>query len=252
MTISTSALMHFTGSKEILQKIISEGFKVNLCPEQIQAPVTGAFIQVVPMVCFCDIPLSQIKEHIRKYGNYGIGLSKAWAIKKKLNPVLYVDKNSTLTDNLRFGFIHQFKQFGTGVINWKDIDDNLKKLFDVIRYLKNYEADLIRNGTTTGNYRFYDEREWRYVPDIDICENMFYSLSDYNTMEKKMAVIQKIEQLYLSFEISDINYIILKSEQEILEFSKWLKNKFNDKISEAELLILISRIITIERIMNDF
>jgi len=54
----------------------------------------------IPMVCFCDIPLSQLVSHIDTYGKYGLGMSKEWGIKKGLNPVIYFNKNSLLAKRL--------------------------------------------------------------------------------------------------------------------------------------------------------
>ena len=48
------------------------------------------------MVCFCDIPLSDIAEHTQKYGNYAIGLKKTWAMEQGVTPILYVHDNSVL------------------------------------------------------------------------------------------------------------------------------------------------------------
>lgn len=47
------------------------------------------------MVCFCDITLTEIKEYIKDYGCYGIGLKKQWA-KKNVAPVIYFNNKSSL------------------------------------------------------------------------------------------------------------------------------------------------------------
>ena len=85
MGLSPSTLFHFT-SKSGLKGILKDNFKLKYCLEKInhrEKPVEIA----IPMVSFCDIKISEIKEHIEKYGYYGIGLSKKWAFEKGLNPV---------------------------------------------------------------------------------------------------------------------------------------------------------------------
>lgn len=53
-----------------------------------------------PMVCFCDIPLSRIDEHIGFYGRFGIGMTRKWAEQNGLNPVLYASGSNNLTKEL--------------------------------------------------------------------------------------------------------------------------------------------------------
>lgn len=81
MSLSSNSVIHFTNNKEALVGILQKNFKITYCNEQILLADSVVKIQV-PMVSFCDIPLSKIKDHIDKYGNYGIGLTKNWAKKK--------------------------------------------------------------------------------------------------------------------------------------------------------------------------
>ena len=40
------------------------------------------------MLCFCDIPLNQLEDHNKWYGNYAICMEKSWAFKKNYNPYI--------------------------------------------------------------------------------------------------------------------------------------------------------------------
>lgn len=75
--LSANTLIHFTRSKENLKKILEENFRIYNCRESV---ILGGKPSefYVPMVSFCDLPLSEVKDHISKYGNYGIGMTKAW------------------------------------------------------------------------------------------------------------------------------------------------------------------------------
>ena len=87
MGLSSNSLIHFTPKKEYLVGILENNFKINYCVEEIfteKYSMSGAF----PMVCFCDIPLSEITAHMFNYGDYGIGLKREWIISNGLNPVL--------------------------------------------------------------------------------------------------------------------------------------------------------------------
>src|ERR1035437_3559879 len=158
MPLSTNSIIHYTDSYEKLESILKEGFAIKYCSEKLLLNPRVTSFAAHPMVSFCDVPLSQAYNHFDAYGNYGIGLSKTWANKMKINPVIYIDKNSL------FGEV-----IGEFIIERRKTKSNLtvKQKQNILRikcYAKNYSGYLKRKGIDDKNYRFYDEREWRLVP----------------------------------------------------------------------------------------
>jgi hypothetical protein len=83
MNISSNTLFHFTDKIENVISILKEEFRPHFCLEDLNDFVAPddrieELEHAIPMVCFCDIPLSQSMNHRKTYGNYGIGLSKEW------------------------------------------------------------------------------------------------------------------------------------------------------------------------------
>lgn len=86
MSISTNSVVHYTDSIEKLKGILEEGFRLKYCVEKFEF-IPGEEQKIVyPMVSFCDIPFTEIKNHVESYGYYGIGLTKKWAKEKKAKP----------------------------------------------------------------------------------------------------------------------------------------------------------------------
>jgi hypothetical protein len=253
MGLSSNSLIHLTKSKDALIGILKEGFRIKYCLENIGArniKVGAAF----PMVSFCDIPLSEIKNHIENYGDYGvgaknvcygIGLKKEWGKSKRLNPVLYVDRESNLGHNYLSATQRYFKEKEE-----EDIGELGKALLDMFRYMKNYEGDLIRNGVTKKNYRFSDEREWRYVPIHEDGHQPLINTVTYNA--DKESCNAELSHLRLSFDPNDISYIIVNSDSEISDFIRILQDAKAKKYSYEDVNRLTTRIITIEQILADF
>lgn len=245
MGLSSNSLIHLTRSKEFLIGILKEEFRFKYCVEQVKTN-HGKFNLAVPMVSFFDVPLSEIKKHLA-YGKYGIGLKKKWGEKKGLNPVLYIDAKSTLGGNLLLAY---YKIIGERDLS--TLSETELRLADVVRYIKNYEYDLIRPGKRKRkNYRFSDEREWRYVPKTDV-NAMFVNADEYKTPEEKAAINSRIETLRLGFTPNDITYIIVQRENEISDFVRILRDVKGKKYSPEEVDRLITRIITIDQILSDF
>jgi len=206
------------------------------------------YVYHVPMISFCDIPLSEVKEHVSKYGNYGIGLTKKWGVGKGLNPVLYVSQNSMLASSYRAAFSHY------NLKPIEDIDDWTKEqrsLADVLRYIKNYEANLLRKGSITKNYRFSDEREWRFVPAHSEDCDMFLDHKYYDEPPHKEEADAKLTKFRLKFEPNDIKYIIINDDTEISEFVDHLRRAKGNNYFLHDIERLTTRILTTEQIKGD-
>ena len=249
MGLSSNTIVHFTKSKDSLKGILRENFKIFYCLEQLSIGGRTRLQFAVPMVSFCDIPLSQVKSHITKYGSYGIGLTKEWAEKQRLNPVLYVEKDSLLSRS----YITVYKEYliNTGK-NASDLDKKERSLVDIMRFMKNYQNDFTRGGQVFKDYRFSDEREWRYV--IDVQENIDFILhkSMYDTEDKKKKANATLAKYRLEFTPNDIKYIIIQNDSEISEFLEMLKTSKGNKYTYNDVERLMTRLITTEQIISDF
>jgi Putative abortive phage resistance protein AbiGi, antitoxin len=246
MAISTNSIIHYTDSIEKLKSILKEGFKTKYCVEKIMTRgdklIPGAF----PMVCFCDIPLSDAKKHLDSYGYYGLGLKKSWASKKGLNPVFYIDKESSIS----FIVNQQGKRISTQL---KTIEVEWKRGFaHICSFLKNYEGPLIRNSESIDDYRFYDEREWRFVPSTDLLAGRPNVIVVDKYLEAKNTFNEKVADIKLEFEFSDITYIIVKREEDVVEITKSLREVYAGICTATALEVLLTRVITVDQIINDF
>jgi hypothetical protein len=254
MNISSNSLFHFTSKFETLKKILENDFYIQFCGETFLNVVTGFsedyLEKGVPMVCFCDLPLSQVNNHTAIYGGYAIGLSKAWGIKNKVNPIIYTYYNSDLTAKL-FEF---YKTLRSEQNKPKGLHYHLD---GIMQYVKPYSGVFKKGRKIYKNYKFYDEREWRYIPKLyDEIQPVWIKRKE-NT-ELNVAVINrdilegKIEKTKLSFEAADIKYIIVKKESERKKIISSLNKIKTKRYSVAEMQLLMTRIMSLEQIIADY
>lgn len=251
MGLSSNTILHTTGKSEILGILKKLHFKPTYCNEKVIAgknTINAAF----PMVSFSDFPVSELKYRFT-YGRYGIGLSKFWARKLKLNPALYVEKQSQLADD----YYNQFLTIQTALEENRLDMDWKKGVYNILSYMKNYQGPtpekLKRQGYDKSTYRFSDEREWRFVPSRKLLESkkipLYYKGSFF--ANHKSQCNAKLGQIELPFTLNDINYIIVDKEKEIEEFIKEIK-KNHKGLTALESHKICSRIITMTRIQYDF
>lgn len=248
--ISSNTLFHFTKEENLLG-ILKNEFHPNFSLEHYHLDETGPFAFGIPMVSFCDIPLSLIYSHMTNYGNYGIGMSKEWAKRNMLNPVLYLRRNSQITQvlyDIATSISKEIQGIHKEGIEIESLTKRHKLLAKLFTFTKPYEGTN-KSGEIT---KYYDEREWRYVPDpssynsrkIMLKEEEFNSpmLSEEN---------EKLKNAKLHFQPDDINYIIIKEESERLDMINeisWIKEKYDDNTRR----ILLSKVISAEQIHQDF
>lgn len=245
-TLSANSLFHFTKNIDNLISILKTNFRPSYCSEKINFANRNRW--QVPMVCFCDIPLSQIEEHISWYGKYAIGMTKEWAVKNNVNPVLYINDEVELGNKIKSNYDLLIEE------NNSVSRDNIRLIIDNLlykyAYIKPYKGDAYDR--TRGEdiiKRFYDEREWRYIP-IDREAKLFsfatgFFPGQYEDLNKS------VEKYSLNFEPQDINYIIVSKENEILDIKKQVE-QIKGSFNREDVELLTTRIISMERIKEDF
>lgn len=242
MSLHSNSLFHFT-KKEHLLNILRNNFIPHYCKERFSIPGVG-FDYWIPMVSFCDIPLSQIKEHIAEYGKYAIGLNREWVNKSKLNPVLYYKESSCFFEKY-YKLLESMRKKAVGWTTQTQITF-LEDYCDA-KYLFSYFKPYIGYDFKTQKEKiFYDEREWRYVPGN--LPDDSYMIPDGD--ERLQPMQKRVEQDKLYFEPKDISYIVIENEDERLEFFKKLR-EIKSKYSPHDVEILITKIISSEQILND-
>lgn len=258
MAISANTIIHYTEELDTIFSILEEGkFRINYCLEKINTRGGQNFSFAISMVSFCDIPISEYKKHFRPikgkklgyYGDYGIGLTKKWAKKNGLNPVLYIDSNSFAGTALRRSI-----EFYTKDNKIRVMDSFFEEeITQFACYSKNYQGDLYRKGKLEQkDYKFYDEREWRFVPQQKELSGEFVMLDAKNYELNRDVYDLVLNPFGLSFTLNDISYIIVRNENEIEPLVELLSKKFHKAEDKRNLQILLTKIITSDQIINDF
>ncbi|MDV3748674.1 hypothetical protein CMU21_12610 [Elizabethkingia anophelis] len=248
MSISSNSVIHYTNNIDNLKGIIeNNGFKVKYCSENL---FLDDYITSVatPMVCFCDIPLSEVKNHIDSYGNYGIGLYKTWAKKSGLNPVLYIESKSETGMQIRKVYERLVKNFSEGK---KDLEFS-RMIVRIIQFCKNYDGPLKTGKINDEHYRFYDEREWRYIPSINSSPGIPPIINNSQYIKDKDTWNEMLTDVKLAFTVDEISYIIVDSEDEIPEILSLISQTFENTCTAKQLKVLGTKILTKNQIFNDF
>ena len=221
--IYSTSYFHYTKNLKSLESILQGGFQGFYCREEFKfkSELTNIY---VPMVSFCDLPLSHIAS--MTYGDYVIGMSSVWGNGCHLTPICYFPPKA---DNPLTRFISSLaKRFVEGKVKYYEAT--------ILAYSKP-KNKYTTNGHTRDNYK---ERECRraYTSGITIDVNKHRS---------------PCPNLKLSFTETDITFIIVKDEQTksaLMQSMQTWTTVGGNVISNKELLY--TKILTKQEIASNF
>lgn len=270
----TSSLFHFTKELEVLKSIIRNGLIPNFCKEDLCYEDRKIIIGV-PMVSFCDIPLTRTSEFKSRYGELAIGLSKDWAIKNHINPILYVnDMRILMSLNFLNSYRHsqeeEVKKLGGNAksikINplspesWKGITHfiNMNNAKDAVYCLYSYVKKYMGVGPDGKEEVNYIENEWRYVAAGEGIE-WKWNEKDYKAWRgggEKPEPSEALKRGGLKFKAEDITYIIVEKDSQIPIIMDYIMGidviGGEEKLSDNDKKTLLTKIISQEKIGKDF
>jgi hypothetical protein len=243
MGLSSNELFHFTEFrflKSILNnKAFFPRYSLEFCHLSDQFE-RRAPLAPIPMVCFCDIPLEMTKEHRQRYKNFGIAMTESWKLKNKLNPITYYQFDSDLANvtcelmNTPSNFIELINDYYKTDSRIHILETIAKKLRYQQYFIKQYEnkeniyieyAGKVREFEKR---RFYDEREWRYIPfQADKNEDLFITIEEFDNETTLKEANNRMRKYKLSFEIDDISFLIVESEKQRAELNQLCESIFS-------------------------
>lgn len=234
--LSSDCLFHFIRQRDWLLEILERrAFQARFVYEDLP-PLKQKL--GIPMKCFSDIPLGVIKKHMSVYGSYGIGIKKSFAKKNNLSPIIYIHGKSDTLNR----YLSNLKNFKT-----------LNNQNSLVPYFKMDEGMVRGKNGKMIKSRFYDEREWRYVPPNA-------ELIDFDGMDEDEIRNGKLEyennqlinntgKYWLPFEYSDITYLFVETDKDVSPLIKAIKSL---SIKEDAADLLIAKIVTAKQIERDF
>ena len=293
--INASSLFHFTKKIETLESILSNGLRFSYAFEAISPQITANINYssnpkvveellkktgvAIPMISFCDIPITRASTHMERYGKYMIGFNKRhlteW-YKNTINPVLYVHSgnlNDAMVDlskvyaeavNTQIGEIVLLSKQGmtenSPEIRNLTMELGLRKFFILFLYGLTKPVYDPHDGRC-----YYDEREWRaFLPDNSFSNDIWkweITQEDYNSNRNEWnnSLAESFDNyitLYKDYIRDAITHIVVSEENEIdncIKFVMESEKLFGyPNVSKEARLYLVSKITSIERIALDY
>jgi hypothetical protein len=246
MNARTKTLFHFTKRLDRLLRILQEGFWPQYSLEDVAWLDGGVARLAWPMVSFCDIPISRVREHTEFYGSYGIGLCRERWRATGLNPLLYVSPGSILRDSLKELLLEVRKN--------PDPRSKTNAMI-VLAHCKPLEGLTEVNGEIRKK-DFYSECESRFTPWVEGGGGWKHGfLMEEQEFRDKQALEEANDERrndrMLKFVPADVRYLLVKSVEDVPQLVRCINTELAS-YSPDVLDVLKTRITVLDEICSDF
>lgn len=241
MNIYSKSFFHRVKKYNIVELILEQGFKIFYCKEEIYRgkKVKSDYIGI-PMVSFCDIPLSNVaKNH---YGKCGIAMSRSWGIRKHLEPVLYYPNDIKCQSTKMI-----IKAADNFLNNRKDYDS-----YRILGYSKPMTKPTKQNGQSSDNYA---EREWRKVY-ANPAPLKWLTEAEYDVYRGNHNTPKQPISTPLHFNVNDIDFILV-DKRNVNTLQNFIMNNLKQiggnlkQIKNLEKWTLLSKILVYEDLLHN-
>lgn len=244
MRPKSNTLFHFTKSPDTLKHVLRGGFWPRYCLEDVGWLGYSAFEYIAyPMVCFCEIPLSRITDHVDFYGEFGLGLTREWAETQGLNPVFYTARSSQISK--------AFTEISENAALLKD--EKQSAAYRTVRHLlahaKPTSGKMLISGEPVDKV-FYQESEWRYVPRASEFPDYLNQPAFENPVDVESANTLTKAHAMLQFSPRDIRYIFVKADSDVPDMVDFIYTQLRHLIASDQQM-LMSRVVSLESLRDD-
>ncbi len=169
-------------------------------------------------------------------------MSQEWAMRSGLNPVVYVNPESPFTHALHALAIQKKNKSKKDRAAFTYTLAHTKQINGKVRKSAKVEEDRV----------FYEECEWRYVPQI-APDGPVWPISEKEF--RKAKIVDSINALHaqhspLEFKPEDVRYILVEKDDEIPDMYDYIDHKLG-RHSADSLKVLTTKIISVERLFRD-
>ncbi|MBO7101165.1 MAG: hypothetical protein J6V98_04000 [Bacteroidales bacterium] len=208
MGLSSNILWHQTDKNGFYEILHSKRLCYSYSRERIILE-NGLKPVAFPMISVSDYPFSEIGNNQWTYGDFCIGFNQKWGEKTGFSPVCYCSYGSRILQQLN-GLLRIATKYGpSNLVDW---------VMYMFAQMKFVEAPLETKNQLFEKYRFYDEREWRVIPNKPVLDKAglkpYLTEKDYKDYKEKNNGKSLLE-IGVDFQYEDIHYIIVETKEDV-------------------------------------